>query len=247
MQEYICQSQWIRTALQVSTVEWTIPLSPFLFTAHSMMLITFNLHSPYFFLSSDNRTIRHRSIVVQCATNSCGIVARIKIMWCDISMTNNSHAPFAQWIFPKNKCSICIILMCIIWQMASNATIAIWNLLIWNCIKHMPDRTMAKTMKNHSNGNAPNVVKCEYTYKIDRNRCLFFIWERNFVFFFRPNRLKNRGSLNMHLKIHQNERPFVCSICDLKFVQKVNLIQHEKTHNEVKDDKPHTCNKCGKW
>lgn len=54
--------------------------------------------------------------------------------------------------------------------------------------------------------------------------------------------LMNRSSLAMHVKIHK-DRKYECSICPLKFVQKINLSNHIKSHT---GDKPYLCNECGK-
>lgn len=56
-------------------------------------------------------------------------------------------------------------------------------------------------------------------------------------------RMKNRSSLSMHSKIHSNDRQYGCMVCEQKFVQKINLINHLKVHNSTKT---HLCNECGK-
>lgn len=45
------------------------------------------------------------------------------------------------------------------------------------------------------------------------------------------------------MKIHNNDRQFGCMLCDQKFVQKINLVNHVKVHNAIKT---HSCDECGK-
>ncbi|KAL5014139.1 hypothetical protein ScPMuIL_008409 [Solemya velum] len=46
--------------------------------------------------------------------------------------------------------------------------------------------------------------------------------------------LSNVGALNVHIRKHSGDRPFVCSVCSKAFVTKGNMQRHEKTHTGVK-------------
>ena len=56
-----------------------------------------------------------------------------------------------------------------------------------------------------------------------------------------PERFTNRFSLNVHMRIHNNERPFQCSLCDHKSRTSVGLKRHALVHSDVK---PFTCEIC---
>lgn len=49
-----------------------------------------------------------------------------------------------------------------------------------------------------------------------------------------------------HARMHLGLKPFTCSICNLTFTQKGNMVKHEKQHALKKKDqiKPYKCNLC---
>ena len=48
---------------------------------------------------------------------------------------------------------------------------------------------------------------------------------------------------DMHMKIHQNDKPFKCKICNKSFIQKRTLKEHSLTHDTVRH---YECDVCGK-
>ena len=49
--------------------------------------------------------------------------------------------------------------------------------------------------------------------------------------------------MKTHEKIHTGEKPYECDICDMAFVQLVQLKLHERTHT---GERPFKCRICGK-
>ncbi|KAJ8917678.1 hypothetical protein NQ315_005125 [Exocentrus adspersus] len=63
-----------------------------------------------------------------------------------------------------------------------------------------------------------------------------------------------KSSLQAHIRVHTQERPFVCKICNAKFARKNNLQFHVKNHDkkgakkivkEVSGERPFLCLTCG--
>ena len=51
-----------------------------------------------------------------------------------------------------------------------------------------------------------------------------------------------QAAFDNHVRVHTNQRPFVCSVCDKGFKQKSHLTEHERIHS---GQKPFTCAECG--
>ncbi|CAH3029617.1 unnamed protein product [Porites evermanni] len=51
------------------------------------------------------------------------------------------------------------------------------------------------------------------------------------------------GTLRVHMRIHNGEKPFQCRFCPKKFAQSGNLAAHERIHT---GEKPFECKYCGK-
>ena len=51
------------------------------------------------------------------------------------------------------------------------------------------------------------------------------------------------GSLNVHARVHSQERPFQCRVCCKAFAEKTVLNKHAATHSGIK---PFQCDSCGK-
>ncbi len=54
---------------------------------------------------------------------------------------------------------------------------------------------------------------------------------------------RNTGSLQNHMLVLQNERPFCCGLCGSRFKSKYTLKEHERIH---KGDYRYSCSKCGR-
>ncbi|KAK0147702.1 Gastrula zinc finger protein XlCGF49.1 [Merluccius polli] len=57
------------------------------------------------------------------------------------------------------------------------------------------------------------------------------------------NRFSQSGALKAHMKVHSGERPYHCTFCDKSFVNKCNLTKHVHVHSA---HKPFGCSVCGK-
>ncbi|XP_077978665.1 uncharacterized protein LOC144434083 [Glandiceps talaboti] len=52
-----------------------------------------------------------------------------------------------------------------------------------------------------------------------------------------------KDGLKAHVKIHENDRPFMCELCGKCFKTKAHMGVHKKYHS---DERPHVCTECGK-
>lgn len=52
-----------------------------------------------------------------------------------------------------------------------------------------------------------------------------------------------RSGLASHIRVHQGERPYACTVCEKAFVQKASLVKHLVIHT---GDKKWQCEQCGK-
>lgn len=47
--------------------------------------------------------------------------------------------------------------------------------------------------------------------------------------------------MTIHMRIHQKEKPYQCTLCGVSFVTSSHLGRHMKSHNNIK---PHQCKQC---
>lgn len=67
--------------------------------------------------------------------------------------------------------------------------------------------------------------------------------ERNYVCSYCERRFLNMTSLKRHTRTHTGERPYVCSFCPKSFCSIGEVKTHERRHT---GSKPHVCKYCGK-
>lgn len=52
-----------------------------------------------------------------------------------------------------------------------------------------------------------------------------------------------RGNISLHLRTHNNEKPFKCDECGRQFRQKIGLTTHQMVHTGIK---PYACEQCSR-
>ena len=70
--------------------------------------------------------------------------------------------------------------------------------------------------------------------------------ERRFICSLCDKAFTLKQHLECHMVIHTGERPFVCGICKASFSLRQHLTQHMPTHSDEQTAKKHCCNICGK-
>ena len=53
--------------------------------------------------------------------------------------------------------------------------------------------------------------------------------------------ISSKGQTKTHYKTHTEETPYACKICYKQFAQKVHLVRHQATHNNIKSFKCSIC------
>ncbi|KAL0880828.1 hypothetical protein ABMA27_002013 [Loxostege sticticalis] len=67
--------------------------------------------------------------------------------------------------------------------------------------------------------------------------------DKPFVCMYCPRRFTQKHNLTIHLRIHTGEKPFQCEVCSKRFSAQGNLHAHLKIHTGQRD---HTCTLCSK-
>ena len=59
-----------------------------------------------------------------------------------------------------------------------------------------------------------------------------------------PIRFANKSQVAPLERSHTDEKPYACSICPMRFAQKGDVPRHERTHT---GEKPYACSMCPLW